>query len=132
MQKIKSFKLGGLLNIIKCSLIGIIATLIGTVIFAFVLKFANLSSTIINYINDVIKLFSIFIMIMCLKRKGGDKLFLKAIFAGLIYAIISFAIFSILNGGFVFDLSFVYDLLFAVIVSMIVSVIINILNRKNV
>ncbi len=132
MQKLKSIKLSGLLGIIKCCLIGIIATLIGTVIFAFVLKFANLSSTIISYINDVIKLFSIFIMITCIKRSGGDRLFLKAIFAGLIYALLSFVIFSILNGGFVFDLSLIYDLLFAIIVSAIVSVIINILNRKNV
>ena len=132
MQKIKSFKLGGFLNIIKCSLIGIIVTLIGTVIFAFVLKFADLSSTIISYINDVIKLFSIFIMVVCLKKTGGDRLFIKAIFAGMIYALLCFLIFSILNGGFVLDLSFVYNLLFAVIVSAIVSVIINIINRKNV
>lgn len=131
MQKIKSFKFGGLLNIIKCSLIGIVATLLGTVIFAFVLKFANLSSAIISYINLIIKAFAIFIMMTCVKRSGADKLFLKAILAGLVYGLMVFVVFSILNGKFIFDLSFLYDLLFSVIVSMIVAVIINILNRKN-
>ncbi len=130
MQKVK-FNFSGLLSIIKCVLIGIISTLIGIVIFSVVLKFADLSGTIISYVNDIIKAFSIFIMVMCIKRKDGDKLMLKAIFAGVIYAILSFVIFSILNGSFVFDLSFVYDLIFAVIVSAIVSVIINILKQRN-
>ena len=132
MQKIKSMNFSGLLSMIKCCLIGIVATLLGTVIFAFVLKFANLSSMFISYINDFIKVVSIFIMLMCVKRNNSDRLFLKAILAGVIYALISYVVFSILNGGFVFDLSFLYDLLFAVIVSMIVSVIINIISHKNV
>ena len=132
MQKIKSFNWSNLLTIIKCCLIGIIVTLIGIVIFAIILKFADLSSTIINYVNDIIKVFSIFIMVMCIKRKSGDKLLFKALLSGALYAILTYIIFSILNSGFNFNLSFLYDLLFAVIVSAIVSVIINILNRKTV
>ena len=130
MQKTK-FNFSGFLSIIKCVLIGIISTLIGIVIFSVVLKFADLSSMIISYVNDIIKAFSIFIIVMCIKRKDGNKLLVKAIFAGAIYAVLSFAVFSILNGGFVFNMTFVYDLLFALIVSAIVSVIINILNHKN-
>ena len=132
MQKLKSIKWGGVLSILKCCLIGIVATLIGTVIFAVVLKFANLSTKIISYINDIIKVFSIFIMIMCVKRSNGEKLFFKALISGVVYALLTFIIFSILNGTFAMNLSFLYDLLFAVIVSLILSVIINILNRKNV
>lgn len=131
MQKIK-FNFSGFLTILKCVLIGIVSTLIGIVIFSVILKFANLSSTIISYINDVIKIFSIFIMIMCVKRANEEKLLVKSLVAGVLYATLSFIIFSILNGGFVFNLAFVYDLLFATIAAAIVSVIINILNRKNV
>ena len=130
MQKVKTNKLQGLVTIIKCGLIGIVATLIGTVIFAVVLKFANLSSTIIGYINNVIKIFSIFIMMLCVKRNNPDKLLLKALFAGAVYALLGFIVFSILNGSFNFNLSFVYDLLFAIIVAAIQSVIINIINIK--
>lgn len=129
MQKIK-FNFSGFISLLKCVLIGIVSTLIGIVIFSVVLKFADLSSTIISYINDVIKIFSIFIMIMCVKRSNGEKLLLKSLFAGVLYAILTFIIFSLLNGSFILNLSFVYDLLFAVITSAIVSVIINILNRK--
>ena len=131
MQKIKSIKLSGILSLIKCALIGIVATLLGTVIFAFVLKVANLSSTFISYINDIIKVFSIFIMVTCLKRMNSDKLLIRAIFSGVVYAILSFVLFSILNGSFAFNMSFIYNLLFAIVVSAICSIIINILSRKN-
>ena len=131
MQKIKSIKMGGLLSTIKCSLIGIVATLIGTVIFAVILKFASLSSSFISHINNIIKIFSIFIMVMCVKRNSADNLLVKSLFAGLFYALFSFIIFSILNGSFVWNMSFLYDLLFAIIASAIVSVIINILKHKS-
>jgi len=129
MQKIK-FDFSGLLSIIKCALIGVISTLIGIVVFSVVLKFANLSGSVINYINDIIKVFSIFIMVMCIKRKDGSKLLIKSLFAGVIYSLLSFVVFSVLNGSFEFNLSFFYNLIFAVIVSAIVSVIVNILKQK--
>ncbi len=132
MQKIRSIKMDGFLNLIKCALIGIITTLIGTVIFAVVLKFANLSSNFIGYINNIIKVFSIFIMVMCLRRKSSEKLMFKSIFVGLIYAILSLVLFSILNGQFNMNISFLYDLLFVVIVSIVATIIINLINHKSV
>lgn len=129
MQKTK-FNFLNILTLVKCALIGIVATLLGIVIFSVVLKFADLSNLIISYVNDVIKAFAIFIMVMCIKRKSGERLMLKALFAGILYAIFSFLIFSILNGKFALNMTFVYDLLFSVIASAIVSVIINILNSK--
>jgi len=131
MQNIKSMKFGWILKIIKCALIGIIATLIGTVIFAAVLKFANLSSKIIPHINNIIKVFSIFIMLMCVRREGNEKLLIKSVLAGMFYAIFSFIIFSILNGRFDFNLSVLYDLLFALIVSVVSTIIMNLLSHKN-
>lgn len=132
MQKFKSLNWKNLLNIIKCCLIGIISTLIGTVVFAVVLKFANLSSNFIYYINNVIKIFSIFIMVMCLKRKVESKLLLNAIISGVFYAGLTFIIFSLLSGQLQFNTSFLYDLLFCVIVSVISAIIVNIASRKTV
>ena len=108
MQKIKSINLGGLLNIIKCCLIGIVATLLGTVIFAVTLKFANLSSKAIAYVNDIIKIFSIFIMVMCIRRKDNNRLLLKSIFAGIIYALLVYIVFSILNLFLIYRFYMIY------------------------
>ena len=130
MQKIKSLKLSGVLNLFKCALIGIVSTLIGTLILAVVLKFSNLTLNIISYINNIIKIFSVFIIVMCVKRNNSDKLLIKALFSGAIYAFLSFIVFSILNGSFVWNMSCLYDLLFSIIASAIASVIINILKYK--
>ena len=130
MNKIKSINWNNVFKLLKCALVGIVATLIGTVIFAFVLKFANLSSTFISYINNLIKTISIFVMITCIKRTFSEKLIIKSILAGIIYAIFSFFVFSIINGSFVLDLSFLYDFLFAEVISVVCSVIINLISPK--
>lgn len=131
MQKLKSLNFSGFLSILKCCLLGIVVTLVGIVIFAFVLKFVDLSSIIISSVNDIIKGLSIFVMVLCIKKSNDGKLFFKALIGGVLYALLSFFIFSILNGSVHFNLSFIYDLLFAIIVAVICSVIINILARKN-
>lgn len=132
MQKMKSFNLSDVVNILKCCLLGIVITLVGIVALAFVLKFVDLSSTTINYINDIIKGLAIFVIMICIKKHNPDKLLLKSVVAGSIYAFLTFVIFSILNGSFVFNLAFVYDLLFSVIVAVLITIIINILKRKTI
>lgn len=132
MQKIKSISFSTVLSIIKSCLLGVISTLIGIVLLAVTLKFTDLSSSGITAINNVIKAISIFITISVLKRTNGEKLIIKSIFAGVLYALLSFIIFSVLNGYFSFDLSFVYDLLFADIVSVVGAIILNLLGKKTV
>lgn len=131
MEKSKLLSLKNLLSILKCCLLAIAITLGGTVIFAVVLKFVDISVNIIAYVNDAIRIFALFIMVLCLKKTNPNKLFLKATFGGLLYGVLTFLIFSALNASFNLNLGFIYDLLFAVISSMIITVILNILSRKN-
>ena len=132
MQKLKSLNWTSFFSILKCCLLGIVSTLIGVVLFAIVLKFADLPSIAVSYINDVIKAISIFVIIFCVKKSNDGKLIFKALLAGVIYALLSFVIFSIMNGKFTFNLSFVWDMLFAVIVAVIASVIVNLTFRRKV
>lgn len=132
MQKMKSIKLSGILNILKCCLLGVVVTLVGIVILALVLKFTDLNSFVVGYLNDIVKAISLFVVIICLKRISEEKLLLKSIIAGCVYTLISFIIFSVLNGSFVINLSLIYDLLFAVIVSVLISIILNVLKRKTI
>lgn len=130
MQKIKSLNFG-FMSIIKSVLIGIVTTLIGVVIFAVVLKFVDVPSNMVNYINDVIKCVSIFVVVMLLKKVDSQNLLLRAVAAGCLYAILSFVIFSILNGGFDFNLSILFDLLFALIVSVVAAIMVNLTRKRN-
>ena len=129
MQKIKSLNLG-VVSLLKAVLIGIVCTLIGIVIFAFVLKFTDLNSNIIGYVNDAIKAISIFVIVFLLNRKHNGNLLIKSVVAGFLYALLTFIIFSILNGGFNFNMSIVFDILFAIIVSAIAAIIINLTGKR--
>ncbi len=129
-MKLKSINLSGFLTILKCCLLGIVATLIGVVVFAVVLKFTDLNDTVVSIVNDVIKGISIFLCIFLLNRKIEKGLLVKSAFAGLLYGILTYIIFSILNGGFSFDMSLIVDLIFAVVVAVIASVIISLVKRR--
>ena len=127
----KKLNFSGVFSIIKCCLLGIIFTLAGTVIFAIVLKFVDVPSNIMGYINNAIKAVSIFIMVLFLKRASQEKLLLKSAVGGIFYSIISLIIFSILNGSVNFNLTIAYDLVFALIVAVVASVIVNLISKKN-
>ena len=129
MQKMK-FDFSKLGMFIKIALVGIISTLVGILIFSVILKFVDMSSTVISYINDIIKALSIFIMVLILKKLDGERLLIKSIIASLLYAILCFIVFSILNGSFAINMSLVFDLFFAIAVSVIATIIVNTLKRK--
>lgn len=129
MSKNKSFNMG-FFNILKCCLIGVIITLVGTVILAVVLKFTDLNSNVINYVNDAIKAVAILCILICIKKSNPNGLLFKSIIASLIFTILCFIIFSILNGAVVLDLSIVFDLLFAVAVAVIESVVLNLVGKN--
>ncbi|MBR2969482.1 MAG: hypothetical protein IKC49_00305 [Clostridia bacterium] len=129
MLKVK-FKFSNIFSLIKCSLLGVVFTLLGTVLFAVVLKWVDVSSLAIDYINNAIIGLSIFFMIMCINKMSVDSLILRSLFAGLLYGLISFFIFSILNGGMVYDMSVLFDITYAIIVSLISAVIIKIFRKK--
>ena len=128
MDKVKSNKFGVVFNIIKASLLAIIITLVGVVLLAVVLKFTDLSSNVINYVNSAIKILALFIMIMYIKNRENNLL-IKSVFGAVIYALLTYIIFSILNGSFVFNMGVVYDILFAVVVSIIASVVVKVTQR---
>lgn len=132
MNKNKIINLSVIVKIVKSCLIGVVSTILLTIVFAFVLKFVNISARLISYLNDLIKLISIFITIVIIKKKNNNKLLIQSIFSGVIYAFLVHLIFSILNGSVSFGLEFIYDLLFCVIVSGISSVIINVFGTKTV
>ena len=128
----KKNKLKNTFSIIKASLIGVVVNLLAVLIFAIVLKFANLPLNIISYINNGIKILSIFIMVVFLKKFSTGNLFISSLLSGVLYALLSFFIFSILNGGIILDMTTLYDVVFAVIASIATSIIVNVLKRKNV
>lgn len=118
-KKDKSF----LLAMIKGSLVALCVSLVGILIFAFILKFANISDGAIRPINQIIKGISILIGVFVAMRKLDKMGLVGGLLIGLLYTILAFVVFSILDGNFDFNLTFLNDLLFGGIMGAICGII---------
>lgn len=131
MEKKISLKNSNVLIYTRAIFLGIIVSLIGLLAFALVMKFVILSDNFISAVNQGIKAVSLFIAIKYLSKFYTDKLIVRSLVIGLLYAIFAYLIFSILNGSFAFNMGTLTDILFAVITAFICGIIIKLLfNRK--
>ena len=100
-----------ILKYIKSLFVALIITFACIIIFAFVIKWANLPDNVISPVNLVIKALSVFFGAMILTKGGRNGLVNGVVFA-LVYTLISFVIFSLLAGAFIVGLGLVSDFAF--------------------
>lgn len=121
-------------SIFLCVLKGVISaiflSLVGILIFALAIKLAGISSSVIRPINQVIKGASIFVGCLIALRGRKQKALVKGVLIGLTYAIMSFVIFSALNGSFVVGRSLFFDVLFLSVMGAISGTICNFILKK--
>ncbi len=131
MEKKISLKNSNVLIYTRAIFLGIIVSLIGLLAFALVMKFVILSDNFISAVNQGIKAVSLFVAIKYVSKFYTDKLIVRSLVIGLLYAIFAYLIFSILNGSFAFNMGTLTDILFAIITAFICGIIIKLLfNRK--
>ena len=129
-EKLKKFNLTTIVNILKASLIGVVVSILLVLLFAFVLKFVDLSSNTISLIDQIIKVISVFIAVLMLNRVNDENLLLKSILIGGLYSVVTFVVFSILNGGFSLSLGVFTDIAFSTLVGGISAILLNIIKKK--
>lgn len=112
-----------LLAIIKGSLIALCISLVGILIFAFILKFASISDKAIRPINQIIKGVSVLIGVFVAMRKVDKMGLVGGLLIGLVYTILAFVVFSTLDGHFELNLTLLNDLLFGGIMGAICGII---------
>lgn len=118
-----------IVKIIKSSLVGVITSILLVLLFAFVLKFIDLNSEVIAVVDQIIKIISIFIAILVLS-KNVDKLLIKGLLVGITYSVLTFIVFSILNGGINFSIAIFTDIAFSALVGGVGAILLNIIKRK--
>ncbi len=111
------------ISILKGSLTAVCVSLIGILIFAFLLKFTNISDSIISPVNQVIKGVSVFLGVFLGLKKQKELGLVSGLLIGLIYTIAAFLVFSLLNGAFSFDRTLLNDILFGAVTGAICGVI---------
>lgn len=109
--------------LLKGSLMALSVSLILICVFAFVLRFCDISSDAIKPINQVIKIVSILIGTFYGLKKCNEMGLITGFFIGILYTVLAFVVFSILNGAFSFDRSLINDLIFGGIAGAIAGII---------
>ncbi|MBP3431426.1 MAG: TIGR04086 family membrane protein [Clostridia bacterium] len=126
-MKVKALKgenRGGLvLSIMKGVTAGLCVSLIGILIFAFVLRFTSISDTIIAPVNQVIKGVSIFFGVFIGMKKHKEMGLLSGLLIGFFFTICAFLVFSLLDGNFTFDRTLLNDIIFGGVIGAICGII---------
>lgn len=108
-------------GVIRGALVTVITALIGVLVFAFIAKTAYLNDSVMRVVNQFIKVLSIFLgcMISPYKRLG----IIKGVAIGVFGSLIIHLLFSLLLGQTISAVSFIVDLIFALVVGAISGVI---------
>lgn len=107
--------------IFKGVAIAIIITLIGILIFAFIIKVAYLNSSVIKAVNQFIKVISIFLGCFMFIRQ--NKGIIKGGLIGCFSAVITYLIFAFMGGELNFGAGFILDVIFQVVIGIISGII---------
>ncbi len=109
--------------IAKGTLIALCVSLVLVLVFAFILKFTNISDSVINPINQVIKGISIFLGVFIGLKKCKELGLVSGLLIGFIYTLLAFLVFSLLSGSFVFDITLLTDSVFGAVIGAICGII---------
>ncbi len=109
--------------IAKGVVVGLCVSLVGILLFAFILRFTSISDKVIAPVNEVIKGVSIFFGVFIGLKKYKKMGLLNGILIGFLFTVVAFLVFSLLDGAFCFDRTFVNDMLFGSIIGAICGII---------
>ena len=129
MERIKSG--GAVYEFIKGLIISVIFSLLGILIFAAVIRFVGIDSGLIPIINQVIKSLSILVGVLSAftKRPNG---WLRGFIFGVLFAILSYLIFSLLSGSFGVDVGLLNDVVLGGVTGLISGIIaVNVKKARN-
>jgi len=129
-EKLKKINLNTISNILKASLIGVVISILLVLVFAFVLKFVDLNSKTISLIDQIVKIVSISVAVIMFGKTNNEHFLIKSIFVGAIYSILTFLVFSILNGGINFNVAIFTDIIFSSMIGGVVSILLNIVKKR--
>jgi len=112
------------LSILKGALVAVSLTLIFILLLALFIRFFNINDNWIFPINQAIKLISLFAGIVATINGNHEKGFIKGILLSLLYFVLSFTVFSILQGSFNIKIGNLYDFILTVIAGGLIGIIV--------
>jgi len=89
-----------ILDIVKTVVIAVLISMVSVLVFALIVKSADVGEDVIGYVNLGIKILSVVIGCLIGFRKGSGYGWLKGLISGLLYVFTSFLVFSLISGEF--------------------------------
>ena len=130
MDKKLKFGKDDFIDIIKSSLIAVVSSLVLILVFAIIIKFTGIDDKIILVINMVIKSLSVVIGVL-FGIKNARLGVVKGIASGMLFVIVSYILFAIINLSAKIDLMMIIDSLIILVESLIAGIIaVNIKDKK--
>jgi putative membrane protein (TIGR04086 family) len=99
-------------------------------VFALIIRQANLDDSVIKPVVQCIKVFCILIGVGITIRNTTGRGWLWGGIVGILYTVLAFCIFSAIDGSFVIDISALNDLVFAAIIGVISAMLLRGRNRN--
>lgn len=130
MEKTKRRNTSYMLEMLKALIVGLIISLILVLLLAFAIKIFNIATSAIPIINQVIRGVSILITVLFTFRLPKNGWLRGAIF-GILYSLLTFVVFSLFDGEFVFGLSLLNDVALGGVTGVISGILaVNLIRRK--
>lgn len=123
VKSLKNDKNSAVFSILKGVIVALCVSLVSILIFAFVLRFTSISDRVIVPVNQVIKGVSIFLGVFIGLKKHKEQGLLNGFLIGFFFTILAFLVFSLLDGSFCFDRTFLNDIIFGSIIGAICGII---------
>ncbi len=102
--------LGSVLAIARGLLASLAVTVLGVVLFALMIKWLNLSDTVISVMNQALKLMAIFIGTRAAVGRGGSGGVMKGALVGLLYMVLGVLGYAFLSGMTLTPMAYLADL----------------------
>lgn len=108
-------------EIFKGVIFSLIISVLTVVVFAIIVKFANLSSKTVEIVNIALKIISILVGTLLAVGSGRQGLF-KGGIIGLLFVLVSYLVFSLINGSFSVNPLTAFDVIFCLVAGLLSGV----------
>ena len=123
MDKIEKNYLSLIIYSLKGAIIALCVAMVLILVFAFAVKWFALNEGVINPINQIIKIVSIFFGVLGACKVSQNQYLLKGLLVGALFSLISFVLFSMLNNfTFSFTMATIWDMLFSALIGVVCTV----------
>ena len=108
-------------EIFKGVIFSLIISVLTVIVFAIIVKFANLSSKTVEIVNIALKIISILVGTLLAVGSGRQGLF-KGGVIGLLFVLVSYLVFSLINGSFSVNPLTAFDVIFCLVAGLLSGV----------